>query len=351
MLVTFLENKFPSLIYRLKMWRFDYAPFKNNYAEKEIHDYFPSVDKDGIADLRKDIYCCSLKYKTTPAEYFLFGFYKQSDVYRASFLTDIYREKLLEKVSDNNMVAKELNDKYNFYKINSCFFQRQAMLCNNDNLEEFESFVINRDKVFIKPNNESCGRGAGLYDVKTKEGAIKLYNELMSIGSQWIVEDYIIQDEKMSIWNPSSVNTVRIPAFLTSKGFSILAPFVRFGTNGSVVDNAGAGGGFANVDVKTGKICTFGIDELNRQYEVHPSSGLKFMGWQIPRWNDLLELVEKVHRENMPSHIYIGWDFALTKDRWVLIEGNWGQMVSQYADKRGLKKEFVQIINQGSIKA
>ena len=27
----------------------------------------------------------------------------------------------------------------------------------------------------------------------------------------------------------------------------------------------------------------------------------------------------------MSDHIYVGWDFALTDNGWVLIEGNWGQ--------------------------
>jgi hypothetical protein len=43
----------------------------------------------------------------------------------------------------------------------------------------------------------------------------------------------------------------------------------------------------------------------------------------------------------MPHHRYIGWDFALTDDGWVLIEGNWGQFLSQYVDKIGLKSKFM----------
>lgn len=348
-LISLLNNLFPSLVCFIRMCRFNHAPFKNNYADVEIKDYAPNISQDKISDLRKDIYSCSLKYETTPAEYFLMGFYNKDTRYRSSFLTDKFREELLRRVSKYEKVQVELNNKFNFYKLNSQYFARHAMLCDKNAKEEFVSFVLSRKKVFIKPNNDSCGRGAGLYEIQSKEDAIKLYENLMSIGNEWIVEDYIIQDDEMSKWNPSSVNTVRIPAILTKKGFYVIAPFVRFGTNGSVVDNAGAGGVFANVDVKTGRICTLGIDEFNRQYKVHPSSGIPFIGWQVPKWDELLALVEKVHRENMPSHIYIGWDFALTKNGWVLIEGNWGQLVSQYADKKGRKKEFVQLIKQGSL--
>ena len=350
LLIKILNSLFPSILYSLKMYRFEHASFKDHYANKEITDFLPQQSNENLAVLKRDIYSCMLKYGSTPTEYFLMGFYNKDAEYRESFLTDAFREDLLRKVSDNKCVKYELNNKYAFYKLNEKYFGRQAILCNKGNFAEFESFVLSREKVFIKPISDSCGRGAGLYNVESKEKAQDLFAMLMSNGQEWIVEEYIIQDEEMSKWNSSSVNTVRIPAILTQKGFYVIAPFIRFGTNGAVVDNAGAGGVFANVDVETGEICTLGINELNQQYEAHPTSGKKFLGWKVPRWKELLELVEKIHRENMPSHIYIGWDFALTYNGWVLIEGHWGQLVSQYADKIGRKQEFVRLIKQGSIK-
>ena len=69
----------------------------------------------------------------------------------------------------------------------------------------------------------------------------------------------------------------------------------------------------------------------------------------MPQWKELLSTVEEVHRKCMPSHIYIGWDFALTENGWVLIEGNWGQLVNQYVDKVGLKKKFMEYMNGGAV--
>jgi len=74
-----------------------------------------------------------------------------------------------------------------------------------------------------------------------------------------------------------------------------------------------------------------------------------FKGWKVPRWNELISLVEEIHRNNMTSHLYIGWDFALTQQGWCLIEGNWGQMINQYADKIGRKDIFVEYMNYGFI--
>lgn len=48
----------------------------------------------------------------------------------------------------------------------------------------------------------------------------------------------------------------------------------------------------------------------------------------------------------MPQHKYIAYDFALTKDGWVMIEGNWGQYICQQtATQSGAKKKFKELIN------
>ena len=65
-----------------------------------------------------------------------------------------------------------------------------------------------------------------------------------------------------------------------------------------------------------------------------------FYGYKIPHWSDLVELTEEIHR-TIPNQIYVGWDFALTDNGWVLIEGNWGQLGSQQvALGYGLKPRF-----------
>ena len=89
-----------------------------------------------------------------------------------------------------------------------------------------------------------------------------------------------------------------------------------------------------------------GYDELCNVYAKHPDTGLTFKGWQVPKWQELLVLVEKIHRTNLSHHVYIAWDFALSDDGWVLIEGNWGQMASQYADHIGLKEQFIEYIKK-----
>jgi hypothetical protein len=119
-----------------------------------------------------------------------------------------------------------------------------------------------------------------------------------------------------------------------------LKPVFRIGRKGKVVDNANSGGIVVVVDQKTGILKTNGVDMHGNFYEKHPDSNIVFKGYQIPKWTELLDLVEQIHRTEMPNYPYIGWDFALTDKGWVLIEGNWGQFLSEFADREGIKAKF-----------
>lgn len=297
--------------------------------------------------IRKDIKLCFYKYKATPEEYFLFGFKDKTPQERKTYLTDHFIMKSVANKTGRRIHDKELNNKYSFYLLNKQFFHRKAMLVDaQTTLEEFTHFSIQAKRIIAKPNMAALGSGISIFCVNSKDEARMVFDEIHKRGSEWIVEEVIIQSEEMARWNPTSVNTVRIPSFLHHNKFSILGPFIRTGRKGSVVDNAGHGGIFASIDISTGQICTNGVDELVNEYVSHPDSNIVFNGWKIPHWDDLIKLVEQIHRNNMSKHVYIGWDFALTDYGWVLIEGNWGQFVCQIPSKRGLKEDFLKNLNQ-----
>ena len=223
------------------------------------------------------------------------------------------------------------------------------MISNNQkesiNVECFVEFARRNHDLFVKNNSLSKGRGAALYHIECEEDAENLFNQLINSGDRWVIEEKIVQHPLMSLWNESSVNTVRLPAVLNNGQFTVFGPCLRMGRVGSIVDNASAGGVFAVIDVETGCLCSDGFDDkTGKYYTKHPDSGITFRGWQIPMWKELLETAEKIHRK-IPHQKYIGWDFALTENGWVVVEGNWGQLLSQYNDHIGLKKLFFKLLN------
>ena len=308
-------------------------------------------DKLYIANLIKELKRCYVKFDLLPAEYFYFEFEGKSDIIRSEYLTDSLEDEILINITGYDKYLNDLSNKWHFYELAKPFFLREVMQFNESSkIEDFVNFVLKVKDLFIKPLAGSEGEGAFTLKVCELKEAEDLFVRLKESHSKWMVEERIKQSAEMSAWNKSSINTVRVPAFLNKNGFYVLGTVFRTGRNNNCVDNIAAGGIFAHVDEKTGVIITNGLDVKGSELKAHPESGLVYKGWQIPRWQELLKTAEAVHR-TFPSHIFIAWDFALTDKGWDLIEGNWGRLRSvQIANSKGIKNEFLQYMNGGSIK-
>lgn len=285
----------------------------------------------------KDLILSYLIYHICPWEYELYHFDKQYHKQRLMWLSDTDRFMCCRLVMGIN-TFKCLTDKAAFYAMAKDFFKRPVFVFNKSTQREhLDTFVSKADKLFVKPLDGSLGEGAFIVESNCYDS---LYDRLKLSGRCWMLEGVISQVDDMSMWNKTSVNTVRIPSFKVNGEIHILQPFFRTGRKGQIVDNAGAGGILCVIDEVSGVIKTDGFDEHNNQYEYHPDCGLKYKDWQIPHWNELRGLVRKVHLALPDDFRYIGFDFALTPSGWDLIEGNWGQMIGQIAEQRGIKREF-----------
>ena len=80
-------------------------------------------------------------------------------------------------------------------------------------------------------------------------------------------------------------------------------------------------------------------------YEFHPDTGVYFQGSLIPRWNELNELLEKIVRV-IPGQKQVGWDFALSKDGWVLVEANTSPALQSFDLTHGLRKLVAETFGQ-----
>ena len=86
-------------------------------------------------------------------------------------------------------------------------------------------------------------------------------------------------------------------------------------------DGFDGGGIFAPVDVETGVICRDGMNLDNKFFEVHPVSGKKIKGFQVPHWDEVLTLAATAAKRFKGVRM-VGWDIAVTEEGVSLIEGN-----------------------------
>jgi hypothetical protein len=304
-------------------------------SEEQLHDHI-FCDK-----ITTDIIASYYRYGVIPSEYFLFDFPNCNHQKRKTFLTLKHKDEVMIKKVGFGYNWDILENKDMFYEKFKEYFHRDVCIVKeSSHFELFKTFVSKHSKFIAKPINGQCGKGVRIIDLTNQNYTSEhIFNELLGSG-KWILEELVESSPEITRWNPSSLNTIRIPSFLIKNGFFVLKPFFRIGRKGCVVDNANAGGILVVIDEVSGIILTDGVDMRGTRYEKHPDSQLPFKGYQIPEWEALLKLAEEIHRTKMPNYPYIGWDFALTPKGWVLIEGNWGEFVSEFADREGIKEKF-----------
>jgi hypothetical protein len=188
----------------------------------------------------------------------------------------------------------------------------------------------------LKPVRGMQGKGIHFMDLqdianlsfKAHEGSLpeSLCGEFR--GGDYVVQEVIQQHPLLDEINPHSLNTIRIITLLTTENQAEpLAAMLRTSSNESPVDNFSTGGIVVGIDMDTGNLKSTGF--LKTPYGMtvtsHPVTGRRFSDFQVPYWQDLKDVAARAQRVFHQLKA-IGWDFAITQDGPVLIEGNieWG---------------------------
>lgn len=256
----------------------------------------------------------------------------------------------LKKKFRYNELLSYLDDKYLFF-----------LFCKQNNLphpEVFEYYVdgklnwssdcdlnklLDRNNLFCKSTT-----GYGGYEVKRVDSL----SDLNYLKEKWKDKTYIIQEgvknnKAISSLYNSSLNTIRCVTFSDGDRVSMFSIVLRCGTSISGnVDNVSSGGVVIGIDTD-GKLMKYGhYDNYYRTKSTkHPDTGTVFLGFEIPCFNDVVDLAIKAHSciKEVPS---VGWDIAVTDSGVVLIEGNydWGLQILQMCHG-GLKDKWSMYMN------
>lgn len=347
----FLANKADNSVY----WKYKYVEFykKNDpeyfkkglkFINKAIDDY--SSEGINTSEERRKEYLIDMVYSLHRFgcmfdEYFLFDFEHLNKAGRLEFITDKIRWDYY--ASFNGRENLDIyNDKSKTYSYYGKYYNR--LVCgihSKTDLHLFDEFIKNNEKIIIKPIDSSGGRGVQIKN--TKE--ISFENLLDEYKTGFIMEQVLKNHKTFSEINESSLNTVRIVTVNIDGKIAVPFAFVRFGRAGKCVDNGFAGGIISNIDLETG-IVTSTCDELGKRYIVHPDSKKNIVGFKIPDWNELKELVIEM-AGIMPQNRFTGWDMAYTDDG-VMIEANpCSQFIGpQITQRKGIKKVFDLLLDE-----
>lgn len=190
--------------------------------------------------------------------------------------------------------------------------------------DEIFRLVEEKGVLALKPDEGS--HGDGFYKFTYEDGRYQLnYQDatrqqvldiLEDINNQYLVTEYINMCDELKHVYDGSVNTVRMIVFKPDgKTPQIGNAYVRFGSKKTgAVDNVGAGGMTATIDVATGRFHDAKIVNNNsiEDCPVHPDTNVPIDGY-LPHWEqvkaDVLAVTASIRQLE-----WFGVDLAVTND-------------------------------------
>ena len=258
-------------------------------------------------------------------EFFYFEFYAKSDAERDAYLTLARQDVIARRVGDVLWPLTIPGSKVLFDSLFDEFLHRRWCNPSGCTAEEFVRFAASLGEMLVKPADMFQGIGIYKYRYESEEAALELYHQLRGRGA--LVEEILPQHPQMAKLNPHVLNTVRVATYTDADDVHILAAAMRTNARADkCTDNMhGEGDGLACLlDPQTGKVVGYTYNNRMKRFETHPLTGIPFMGFQVPLWDEALDMVREAARKAYGYNCHwIGWDVAITPDGPALIEANW----------------------------
>lgn len=321
---------------------------RNKKAKKTLmEDFVPTIQKEtgwSVGRILLEIEQSRSEFGASGLDYFQYRFWELTPDEQGTFLTWGLMQKARLATTDFVKGREYFDDKAGFARRFGDVMKHDSF--KFDRKESFDSFcerIVGWDYLMVKPINASGGTGVCKKHCNASTEENRILFDTLREGPDVVIDQCIIQHHLMSDLNDSSVNTVRMVT-LNHKGECIfLLACLRMGT-GAAVDNLHSGGLAAEVELESGRVCSDAIDYYGSSHAVHPVSGAKINGFQIPHWDILLDTCRKIYNRVEGVEL-IGWDFAITESGVDVIEGNTGsgydamQMPHRLHHRTGLRAQ------------
>lgn len=291
-----------------------------------------------------DMALCAFRHQAGYRDYTIFGMYDMTEEQRKNILT---RGKNQQYIAALNSPADRhyFENKTEFLEFFSDEIGRDYLDLTKATFDDFEAFFQKHPQMFAKPEEGLGGKGVEKVDPQEEGSAVALYNRLKTSG-QTLIEEVLEQHVALDALYPDAVNTVRMVTMTGQNGAPhLLYAAIRLGRSGSTIDNFHSGGLVCPIDMKKGHLIGPAADLQGEAYESHPDSGIRFDGYFLPYWKEVLTLTAKA-TQKIPGIRFVGWDLAITATGPVLVAAtptpghDIYQLVAQNPEKKGMLPIF-----------
>lgn len=237
-------------------------------------------------------------------------------LYYYHILPYLNNHAFMHAYTDKNMLTRLLQVAQNkvifetphsiVYCMNNKFYNSFNERISNE--QAYDILLKTREDLIFKPTIETCN-GDGVCLINPSQITKKqLLDILDNAGSNFVFQIKVDQHEVFSSFNRSSLNTLRIYTYGDSKGnYSVLCVIQRYGSQGTVKDNASSGGGFCCVNVATGD-----YDRIVKQYQSLDTTLLSnTVPQKVPYFEKIKDTVIELHK-HLPYFDLLGWDISVT---------------------------------------
>lgn len=268
-----------------------------------------------------DIAQCSLRYGAGYYDYLIFEFYNMNAKQRKTYMTRVKNKKLISLLNDESF-SYIFDQKNVFDKRFKDFLGREVIDLADIGYSEFEAFVKGKEYFFAKPYIGESGKGIEKIKVSDFESTKALYEYVTSKEKNFgVIEEAIVQHPQVAKIYPCSLNCLRIVTMVHNNQPHILYAVFKMGNNGKFVDNLENGGLACSFDLDNGVVNGQGHTSALVNYDAHPYTGIKFIGYKLPFCEEIKQLVKKAAMV-VPEIKYVGWDVCFTENGPAIVEGN-----------------------------
>ena len=343
--------------------KFDKIFYKEK-EKKDVWDMIERFEKEQPLEKKEESYYLSIydywAFGVSTVEYYYYKFYEKNAEEKAKYLTFRNRTDYYYHMNDKEE-SHTFNNKWETYLKYKEYYKRDAMLVQNENdYDNFLMFINRHSEFVVKP--VSLGLAIGVYKEKSDkyDDTKKLFLEILSHGKEmknkndwkdWddntaiMLEEIIPQTQELGVIHPVSINAVRITTIRNKNGVEIFYPWWLVGQGGDFVVGGAVGSILAGINPKTGIVETDGVDESLNTYVIHPNTKIKFKGFEIPHWTELVSIAKELAM-NLDNVGHVGWDFAYTDKGWMMMEANFdGEFCGQLVYHKPIKEELENIID------
>lgn len=297
-----------------------------------------------LTDMIKSRY----KYNLSFNEYISLRFHELSSERRKQIITKRDRNEIIHMFNSQQDIP-QLENKRKFLSNFKNFINRDFLILEETTIEEFSCFY-SKHNGFIAKNSEGM-QGKNIH-VITETNNIEEEFENLKSNDVDIIEEISEAHPKLKELNPFGLPPIRIMTFIDKNGTAhIIASAIYLSTDDPVV-NARRGASMALVNPKNGKVITDALTPEKKLIKKHLISNKTIKGFQIPYWNQLVNMVVQAAKE-FPTVRYVGWDASVSDKGPLLIEANaelpgitgfqsyeWNGLDELYTDLKLVKSEY-----------